>query len=56
MDDALNELGAYLADRLGPAVLSWQLALGELSVEIDREQLILHSSFCATIPTAASVA
>ena len=40
MDDALNELGAYLADRLGPAVLSWQLAFGELSVEIDREQLV----------------
>jgi NADH-quinone oxidoreductase subunit C len=40
MDDALNELGAYLADRLGPAVLSWQLTLGELSVEIDREQLV----------------
>jgi NADH-quinone oxidoreductase subunit C len=40
MDDALNELGAYLADRLGPAVLSWQLAFGELSVEIDREQLL----------------
>src|SRR6478672_5606165 len=40
MDDALNELGAYLADRLGPAVLSSQVALGELSVEIDREQLV----------------
>ncbi|MGH6826403.1 NADH-quinone oxidoreductase subunit C [Methyloceanibacter sp.] len=40
MDDALNELGAYLADRLGPAVLSRQLALGEISIEIDREQLL----------------
>ena len=40
MEDALNELGAYLADRLGPAVLSSQVALGELSVEIDREQLV----------------
>jgi hypothetical protein len=28
MDDALNELGAYLADRLGPAILSSQVALG----------------------------
>ena len=40
MDDALNKLGDYLADRLGPAVLSSQVALGELSVEIDREQLV----------------
>jgi len=40
MDDALNELGTYLADRLGPAVLSSQVALGELNVEIDREQLV----------------
>jgi NADH-quinone oxidoreductase subunit C len=51
MDDALNELGAYLADRLGPAVLSWQLALGELSVEIDREQLIPTLEFLRDDPT-----
>jgi NADH-quinone oxidoreductase subunit C len=50
MDDALNELGAYLADRLGPAVLSWQLALGELSVEIDREQLIPTLEFLCDDP------
>jgi NADH-quinone oxidoreductase subunit C len=50
MDDALNELGAYLADRLGPAVLSWQLALGELSVEIDREQLIPTLEFLRDDP------
>ena len=40
MDDALNELGAYLADRLGPALISSRVALGELSVEVDREQLV----------------
>jgi NADH-quinone oxidoreductase subunit C len=50
MDDALNELGAYLADRLGPAVLSSQLALGELSVEIDREQLIPTLEFLRDDP------
>jgi len=50
MYDALNELGAYLADRLGPAVLSWQLALGELSVEIDREQLIPTLEFLRDDP------
>ena len=50
MEDALNELGAYLADRLGPAVRSWQLALGELSVEIDREQLIPTLEFLRDDP------
>ena len=50
MDDALNELGAYLADRLGPAVLSWQLTLGELSVEIDREQLLSTLEFLRDDP------
>ena len=40
MDDALNELGAYLADRLGPALVSSRVALGELSIEVDRKQLI----------------
>ena len=50
MDDALNELGAYLADRLGPAVLSWQLAFGELSVEIDREQLLSTLEFLQDDP------
>ena len=50
MDDALNELGAYLADRLGPAVLSSQVALGELSVEIDREQLVPVLAFLRDDP------
>jgi len=50
MDDALNELGAYLADRLGRAVLSWQLAFGELSVEIDREQLLSTLEFLRDDP------
>ena len=36
MDDALNELGAYLADRLGPPVLSSQVTLGELTIEVER--------------------
>jgi NADH-quinone oxidoreductase subunit C len=40
MDDALNELSAYLADRLGPPMISSRVALGELSIEVDREQLI----------------
>ena len=40
MDDALNELGAYLADRLGPALLASQIALGELTIEVDREEIV----------------
>jgi NADH-quinone oxidoreductase subunit C len=33
MDQALNDLGAYLADRLGPAVHGWKVTLGELTIE-----------------------
>jgi NADH-quinone oxidoreductase subunit C len=40
MDEALNELATYLAGRLGPALLSWRVALGELTLEIERDQLL----------------
>ncbi len=40
MDDALNELGAYLQDRLGAALGSWRVALGELTIEIEPGDLI----------------
>ncbi len=33
MDQALNDLGAYLADRLGPALHGWKVTLGELTIE-----------------------
>ena len=56
MDDALNELGAYLADRLGPALVTWQVALGELTIEVERGESYPRSSFCATIRSAASAA
>ena len=39
MDEALNELGVHLADRLGTTLLRWQVALGELTVEIERENI-----------------
>ena len=39
MQSALNELRAYLADRLGAALTGWQVALGELTIEVEREQL-----------------
>jgi NADH-quinone oxidoreductase subunit C len=45
MDDALNELGAYLADRLGPALLSSRVALGELTIEVDRGEIVPTLTF-----------
>ena len=40
MDEALNKLSAYLADRLGGKLLGVKLALGELTIEISRDNLI----------------
>ncbi len=40
MDEALKELGAYLADRLGPALVSSNIALGELTIEVDRGEIV----------------
>ena len=40
MDEALNKLSAYLADRLGRKLLGVKLALGELTIEIPRDDLI----------------
>jgi NADH-quinone oxidoreductase subunit C len=40
MDEALNKLSAYLSDRLGGKLLGAQLALGELTIEISRDDLI----------------
>ena len=37
MDEALNELGAYLQDRLTPT--AWRVALGELTIEIERDEI-----------------
>jgi NADH-quinone oxidoreductase subunit C len=50
MDDALNELGAYLADRLGPALVSSQVVLGELTIEVDHEKLIPTLEFLRDDP------
>jgi NADH-quinone oxidoreductase subunit C len=40
MDEALNQLGAYLAERLGPALISSRIALGELTIEVAPGDLI----------------
>ena len=50
MDDALNELGAYLADRLGPALLAAQVVLGELTIEVDRQEIVPTLTFLRDDP------
>ena len=50
MDDALKELGAYLADRLGPALLASQVALGELTIEVDRGEIVPTLTFLRDDP------
>ena len=50
MDDALKELGAYLADRLGPALLASKVALGELTIEVDRGEIVPTLEFLRDDP------
>jgi NADH-quinone oxidoreductase subunit C len=39
MPSDLNELGVYLADRLGTVLAGWQVVLNELTIEVEREKL-----------------
>jgi NADH-quinone oxidoreductase subunit C len=39
MNDKLNELGAALAEAQAPAVAGWQVALGELTLYVARDQI-----------------
>lgn len=39
MDEALNDLGEYIADQSGDAVTSWSISLGELALETTRDYL-----------------
>jgi NADH-quinone oxidoreductase subunit C len=39
MDDALNKLGAYLTGKLGPKLVSFEVALGELTIEVKRDSV-----------------
>lgn len=36
---SLNELGAYLAERLSAALSGWRIALGELTIEVEPEKV-----------------
>ena len=40
MDEALNKLSGYLSDRLGGKLLGAKVALGELTIEVPRDDLI----------------
>ncbi len=40
MDDALRKLAAYLGDTLGPKLLSTELVLGELTIEVERDHIV----------------
>ena len=50
MDEALNQLGAYLADRLGSTLTSWRVALDELTLEVEPEQLLRTIEFLRDDP------
>jgi NADH-quinone oxidoreductase subunit C len=39
MEEALQTLGAYLADRLGPKLLSQKVEFGELTIDVERESI-----------------
>jgi NADH-quinone oxidoreductase subunit C len=39
MDEALNTLGGYLADRLGSKLIGFEVTLGELTIEVQREAI-----------------
>jgi NADH-quinone oxidoreductase subunit C len=39
MDEAVNKLAAYLGDRLGATLLHAEVALGELTIEIERDRI-----------------
>jgi NADH-quinone oxidoreductase subunit C len=39
MDEALNTLGAYLADRLGSKLFGFEVAVGQLAIEVERDAI-----------------
>lgn len=40
MDEALQELGEYVAQKLSKSVVSWEIARGELTLNVVREQIL----------------
>jgi NADH-quinone oxidoreductase subunit C len=39
MDEALNKLGTYLTGKLGPKLVGFEVALGELSIDVKRDAI-----------------
>jgi len=39
MDEALNKLGTYLTGKFGPKLVGYQVALGELTIEVKRDAI-----------------
>ena len=56
MDDALNKLAAYLADRLGAKLIGSEVALGELTIEVGRQHISEIITFLRDDLSAASAA
>jgi len=50
MDEALNGLGAYLADRLGPKLFGFDVAHGELTIGVKREDIVEILTFLRDDP------
>ena len=61
MDEALTELGEYIADRMDPPLTSWKVAAHELSVVTPREQILDTLKFlrddarCASLPVSLTL-
>jgi NADH-quinone oxidoreductase subunit C len=39
MDEALNKLGTYLTGKLGPKLVGFEVAIGELSIDVKRDAI-----------------
>ena len=50
MDESLNGLGAYLADQLGPKLFGFDVANGELTIGVAREDIVEILTFLRDDP------
>ena len=50
MDEALNELGTYLAEHLGLAAGAWRVSLSELTIEVEPDHLLEAIEFLRDDP------
>jgi NADH-quinone oxidoreductase subunit C len=45
MDETLAELGTYVAERLGSKIRGWNVALGELTVDVEAAEIVAVATF-----------